>query len=161
MAISWVFVAPLVGALVVYAAITLYRDPAKRHLVLSRLRLSSAKAPSSPYPSEKQIGSSNPSGAPTYATTCPPFRSKLATLPHNPHFIPLGKPYDQLRGDELTPTGFIVDEVRSLVGSMSDYAKLSGVPLPEPVWDGWTIENAKPRPYRPLRWKYAQTMCKY
>ncbi|KAM4054530.1 HRQ family protein [Hirsutella rhossiliensis] len=53
-------------------------------------------------------------------------------------------------------SGFTVGEVRAL-GDFPDYAKLSGVPLPGPARD-FNIDNALPRPYRPFRWPYHQTM---
>ncbi|PFH54907.1 hypothetical protein XA68_12122 [Ophiocordyceps unilateralis] len=53
-------------------------------------------------------------------------------------------------------SGFTVAEVRSL-GHFPDYAKLSGVPLPSPLTD-FTVQDALPRPYRPFRWPYHQTM---
>lgn len=40
----------------------------------------------------------------------------------------------------------------------TDYFKLTGVPPPKPLPD-FNIDNALPRPYRPFRWKYHQTMC--
>ncbi|KAL8670457.1 MAG: hypothetical protein Q9168_005017 [Polycauliona sp. 1 TL-2023] len=55
-----------------------------------------------------------------------------------------------------TPMGISLAEVASL-GDFTDYAELSGVPLPEPYQD-FNIETALPRPYRPLRWGYHQTM---
>lgn len=55
-------------------------------------------------------------------------------------------------------SGFTVGEVRAL-GDFPDYATLSGVPLPSPLPD-FDIRNAMPRPYRPFRWSYHQTMCK-
>ncbi|KAL8769388.1 MAG: hypothetical protein Q9209_004616 [Squamulea sp. 1 TL-2023] len=55
-----------------------------------------------------------------------------------------------------TPMGISISEVTSL-GDFTDYAELSGVPLPEPYLD-FKIESALPRPYRPLRWGYHQTM---
>ncbi|KAM6493012.1 Protein of unknown function (DUF3445) domain containing protein [Amanita muscaria] len=39
----------------------------------------------------------------------------------------------------------------------SDYAQLSGFPLPRPLPD-FQVDAAKPRPYRPFRWEYHQTM---
>jgi hypothetical protein len=42
---------------------------------------------------------------------------------------------------------------------LEDYAALTGVPPPNPVPEGFTIETAKARPYRPFRWEYHQTMC--
>ena len=61
--------------------------------------------------------------------------------------------------DSTTPTGFTIEEIRRL-GNFPDYAALSGSPLPKPyrVFD---IAKALPRPYRPYRWPYHQTMCKY
>ena len=53
-------------------------------------------------------------------------------------------------------SGFSVKHVLGL-GDFPDYAKLSGVPLPSPLSD-FCIGKAVPRPYRPLRWVYHQTM---
>lgn len=41
---------------------------------------------------------------------------------------------------------------------LPDYPKLTGVPNPQPLPD-FDITTAKPRPYRPFRWDYHQTMC--
>jgi hypothetical protein len=41
-----------------------------------------------------------------------------------------------------------------------DYFKLTGAPPPTPLLD-FDIDKAKPRPYRPFRWAYHQTMCAY
>lgn len=60
--------------------------------------------------------------------------------------------------DHVTATGFTVEEIKRL-GDFPDYATLSGVPLPQPYKD-FDIANAQPRPYRPLRWPYHQTMCR-
>lgn len=38
-----------------------------------------------------------------------------------------------------------------------NYFKLSGVPPPKPL-PHFDIDKAKPRPYRPFRWEYHQTM---
>jgi hypothetical protein len=54
-------------------------------------------------------------------------------------------------------SGFTVGEIRAL-GPFPDYAKLSGVPAPTPLRD-FNIKGALPRPYRPFRWPYHQTMC--
>lgn len=59
------------------------------------------------------------------------------------------------------PTGFTpktAAEVKAL-GLYPDYEKLSGVPWPAP-YEGFVLEKALPRPYRPFRWAYHQTMCK-
>lgn len=55
-----------------------------------------------------------------------------------------------------TCTEFSVEEIRAL-GDFPDYATLSGVPLPTPYKE-FDITKAIPRPYRPLRWAYHQTM---
>lgn len=57
-----------------------------------------------------------------------------------------------------TPTGFTVEEIEAL-GNFPDYATLSGVPLPA-AYNNFDIDTALPRPYRPFRWEYHQTMCK-
>ncbi|KAL8946517.1 MAG: hypothetical protein Q9222_007103, partial [Ikaeria aurantiellina] len=56
----------------------------------------------------------------------------------------------------FTPMGVSLSEVAAL-GDFPDYAELSGVPLPKP-YTGFKIETATPRPYRPFRWAYHQTM---
>ena len=41
---------------------------------------------------------------------------------------------------------------------LPDYSKLTGFPAPKPIHH-FDIDTAKPRPYRPIRWEYHQTMC--
>lgn len=60
---------------------------------------------------------------------------------------------------QYTPTGFSLSEIEAL-GSFPDYSLLSGVPHPEPI-QKFDIEKALFRPFRPFRWTYHQTMCKY
>ncbi|KAL8688541.1 MAG: hypothetical protein Q9218_005579, partial [Villophora microphyllina] len=55
-----------------------------------------------------------------------------------------------------TPMGISLSEVAAL-GDFPNYAELSGVPLPKPYRE-FNIESALPRPYRPFRWAYHQTM---
>ncbi|QIX00641.1 hypothetical protein AMS68_006158 [Peltaster fructicola] len=62
---------------------------------------------------------------------------------------------DELR-EYVTATGFTAEEVERL-GDFPDYATLSGIPLPAPYRE-FDITKARPRPYRPLRWAYHQTM---
>ncbi|KAF8242653.1 hypothetical protein K440DRAFT_106500 [Wilcoxina mikolae CBS 423.85] len=45
----------------------------------------------------------------------------------------------------------------AIYGDFPDYATLSGVPLPKPYTE-FDIVKALPRPYRPFRWAYHQTM---
>src|SRR5699024_249480 len=53
-------------------------------------------------------------------------------------------------------SGIRVGEVLAL-GDFPNYAALSEVPLPEPLED-FDINATLPRPYRPFRWPYHQTM---
>lgn len=55
-----------------------------------------------------------------------------------------------------TPTGFSTTEIKAL-GDFPAYDILSGVPLPQP-YKNFNAGSALPRPYRPLRWVYHQTM---
>jgi hypothetical protein len=55
-------------------------------------------------------------------------------------------------------SGFTIGEIKAL-GDFPDYATLSDVPLPSPLVD-FDVTKAVPRPYRPFRWSYHQTMCK-
>jgi hypothetical protein len=70
--------------------------------------------------------------------------------------IPFETDYRTCSPETYTPMGISLAEVKSL-GDFPDYAKLSGVPLPE-AYKEFKIETAIPRPYRPFRWAYHQTM---
>jgi hypothetical protein len=74
--------------------------------------------------------------------------------------LPTTRSYD-LDNDtpKYTPTGFSTEEIKAM-GDFPDYSILSGVPLPE-AYEGFDPTKALPRPYRPFRWAYHQTMCKY
>ena len=72
--------------------------------------------------------------------------------------IPLEADYRTCGPSTYTPTGISMAEIKAL-GDFPDYSKLSGVPLPE-AYKEFEIEKALPRPYRPFRWAYHQTMCK-
>lgn len=65
--------------------------------------------------------------------------------------------YRECGPSSFTPTGISVEEIDALQ-DFPDYAELSGVPLPKP-YEEFKIETALPRPYRPFRWVYHQTMC--
>lgn len=58
---------------------------------------------------------------------------------------------------QYTPMGFSKRDIQQL-GKFPNYATLSGIPLPSPFPD-FDIDKALPRPYRPFRWNYHQTMC--
>jgi len=70
--------------------------------------------------------------------------------------IPFEKAYREADPSTYTPMGITIGEVEAL-GDFPDYSKLSGVPLPE-AYDEHKVETAIPRPYRPFRWSYHQTM---
>ena len=80
-----------------------------------------------------------------------PPGSRKACLPLAASYLDTGKPM-------FTPTEFSTEEIKAL-GNFPDYATLSGVPLPRPYHE-FDIKKALPRPYRPFRWNYHQTMCK-
>lgn len=73
--------------------------------------------------------------------------------------IPFTQNYLECDTLAYTPMGVSIDEIKAL-GDFPDYSTLSGVPLPEAYKD-FDIDRAKPRPYRPFRWNYHQTMCRY
>ena len=84
---------------------------------------------------------------------------ELSELP--PNYSKLTPDKDACNTDDLldhtTATAFTVEEIRRL-GDFPDYATLSGIPLPSPYKE-FNINTAMPRPYRPYRWPYHQTMC--
>ncbi|KAI8963243.1 hypothetical protein F5Y11DRAFT_164421 [Daldinia sp. FL1419] len=53
-------------------------------------------------------------------------------------------------------SGFSVRELKALE-DFPDYSVLSEVPMPQPYLE-FDIDRARPRPYRPFRWAYHQTM---
>lgn len=72
--------------------------------------------------------------------------------------LPTTRSYD-LENNPLkyTPTGFSTAEIKA-IGDFPSYDILSGVPLPK-AYEGFDSTKAIPRPYRPFRWAYHQTMC--
>ena len=73
------------------------------------------------------------------------------------NLIPFEADYRECGPSTYTPMKISMAEIKAL-GDFPDYAKLSGVPLPE-AYKKFEIENALARPYRPFRWVYHQTMC--
>ncbi|KAF4471377.1 hypothetical protein FALBO_1717 [Fusarium albosuccineum] len=72
------------------------------------------------------------------------------------HVLELSENYKHASPLSYVFSGFSVQDILSL-GDFPDYARLSGVPLPSPL-PNFNIATAKPRPYRPFRWVYHQTM---
>ncbi|KAL8967408.1 MAG: hypothetical protein Q9197_005447, partial [Variospora fuerteventurae] len=86
---------------------------------------------------------------PTIESSNPSFRTSL--IPFTADYRTCAAP-----ASTYTPMGIALTEIAAL-GDFPDYAELSGVPLPAPYSD-FKIESALPRPYRPFRWAYHQTM---
>ena len=74
------------------------------------------------------------------------------------NLIPMTADYRECGPSTYTPMGLSTEEVNAL-GDFPDYSSLSGVPLPS-AYKEFNISSAIPRPYRPFRWAYHQTMCK-
>ena len=74
------------------------------------------------------------------------------------NIMPFTIDYRDCGPSKFTATELSTAEIKAL-GDFPDYAELSGVPLPQ-AYAGFNIEKAAPRPYRPFRWAYHQTMCK-
>jgi hypothetical protein len=152
----------------------------RRNIILERLhiarrRVSGARTPPrSLSPGKKTVSSTEPN----YADTFPPSRRftlaeiDIAFKPNaeseepeeldeawRGHLVPINVPYMDADESCFLPCGFSVKEIKAL-GNFPDYATLSGVPLPNPYLE-FDIKKALPRPYRPFRWAYHQTMCKH
>ncbi|OTB00925.1 hypothetical protein M426DRAFT_323914 [Hypoxylon sp. CI-4A] len=68
----------------------------------------------------------------------------------------LEEDYQTADDSKYSYTGFSVQEIKAL-GDFPDYSTISDVPMPQP-YPEFDIDRAKPRPYRPFRWAYHQTM---
>ena len=172
----------LLGVAFVISSLTLFAlNKNRRAVVLDRLhfrrrRSSGSKTPPRSLSPDKMQCENIP--APDYKDVFPPSRrftlgeiqsdlpsilnkplSVLASSPPESRkaCIPLTTSYQDPTSTIFTPTEFSVEEVRAL-GDFPDYATLSGVPLPQP-YHNFDINKARPRPYRPFRWAYHQTMC--
>lgn len=164
-------------------AVILGVDGKRREAVLNRLPIRRRRAttsltpPRSLSPEKQGLPPNKPPSAPDYSDTFPPHRREALKDVHlggdGQSAEELSKlPADYTRrvpnedvcntdslSNHVTATGFTVDEI-SRLGDFPDYATLSGVPLPQ-AYEGFDITKAKPRPYRPIRWAYHQTMCKF
>ncbi|KIV92538.1 hypothetical protein PV10_03829 [Exophiala mesophila] len=153
-----------------------------RDLVFSRLnirgrRASTATTPPRSLSPEKKEPRNSPLSSAEYATAFPPLNrdalgTVFASLPESQRKAAGDLKFDESTWtknvmtfeedfrtcdpDKYVFTGTKVREVRAL-GDFPDYATLSGVPLPEP-YPEHDITKAMPRPYRPFRWLYHQTM---
>lgn len=162
----------------IYYAVNLIRDHHffDKHY-RRRRRVSGASTPPRTLPLEKKVNSNEPPSTDHRYTLPPSTRDTLAevvsSLPSErkkqfncsmlspdeilKNMVPFDVPFDKWGPRNLTPTGISTQEIQAL-GDFPDYARLSGVPLPQ-EYPEFDIHRAMPRPYRPLRWAYHQTMC--
>lgn len=175
-------VALVAGLALLLSSLTfLALNKSHRDVVLGRLSLHKRRAtgsftpPRSLSPEKQGLPSNRPPSAPEYGRVFPPSRRHALAqvklhgpgesgkeLSERPQEFSKRVPHTEVANtdalaDYATPTGFTVEEIKRL-GDFPDYATLSGVPLPRP-YEGFDIAKAVPRPYRPLRWAYHQTMC--
>ncbi|KAJ3528816.1 hypothetical protein NM208_g10034 [Fusarium decemcellulare] len=136
-----------------------------RTLVYNRKAFSPSRWPSSPPPEpvKKSASADYTKAYPPSQRHVLPEISPVFSSSANVDLSVSPKPLLQLDEDyrlasptKYNFTGFSVSEIRQL-GDFPDYAKLSGVPLPSPL-KNFNVETALPRPYRPFRWAYHQTM---
>ncbi|KAH6625723.1 hypothetical protein C7974DRAFT_206295 [Boeremia exigua] len=157
----------LLGAVFVLSSITLFivqnerRDVILERFHLKRRRDSGSRTPPRSFSPERKRAQSV--SAPDYSTTFPPSRrstlAKAVGASHQDwtkHVLPIETSYLEATDDEYTPCEFSIADIKAL-GDFPDYATLSGVPLPAP-YHNFDIHKALPRPYRPFRWAYHQTM---
>lgn len=156
--------------------------PRQRDVVIDRLRLrrrrpSSAQTPPRSLSPEKKIPLNLSVDGAEYVGVYPPsqrhiLQDLVQSMPQDQRNAVGDLEYDQTDFEESVLgweeeystaddskyiySGFSVMEVKAL-GDFPDYAKLSGVPLPQPC-ENFDITKAIPRPYRPFRWSYHQTM---
>lgn len=159
------------------------RDVASNYLVswmpavIRGRRTSTSKTPPRSLSPEKKVPSNTPSAV-EYKDAFPPScreslakvidglpsaqkaklsRGQIDQAEFQKSLIPFTADYRECGPSTYTPTGCSIEEVKAL-GDFPDYAELSGVSLPR-IYKDFKIESAIPRPYRPFRWAYHQTMC--
>jgi len=140
-------------------------------------RISSAKTPPRSLSPENKVSNSGPMSVDYIDIFPPSSREALAKVSKNlepgpgkkllggqgcpeplkKSLIPFTADFRKCGYSTYTPMGISIAEIQAL-GDFPDYAELSGVSLPKPYTE-FKIETALPRPYRPFRWSYHQTMC--
>jgi hypothetical protein len=161
----------LLGAAFILSSALLLIQRGRRNIIIQRLRnggrrVSGAKTPPrSLSPGKTPISTIEID----YSTTFPPSRRfaipgtvieegrKDSALSWQKKVLPMETSYLDAEHSTFLPCGISVKEITAL-GDFPDYATLSGVPLPNPYLE-FDINKALPRPYRPFRWSYHQTMC--
>jgi hypothetical protein len=156
----------------------------QKAIVIERLkwrgrRASTANTPPRSLSPDKKEPKNSPPSSSEYVTAFPPLNRDLleqvvAALPEEQRqaagdlsfdeqnwtksVMGFEEDYRTCDPSKYVYTGNSVREIRAL-GDFPDYSTLSGVPLPE-AYPEHDVNRAIPRPYRPFRWAYHQTMCK-
>lgn len=162
------FLLLLVAAVIIGSTVLLRRT--RRNILLERLRAGGRRVSGARTPPRSLSPDKKPEASTTvdYSQSLPPSRrSALAEILNDEdidepvgdwakNILPMETSYLDADDSARLPCGFSIKEVKAL-GDFPDYAALSGVPLPAP-YPEFDIDKALPRPYRPFRWPYHQTM---
>jgi hypothetical protein len=176
----------LLALLFVFASATRLLTKSQRDVLLSYLPLASrgrrtsasGTPPRSLSPSKKAHAATGPQSPADYKNIFPPSvrenlpaaarglsksrqtllkGDKLDEIHFRKNVISFESNFRECGPSTYTPMGLSLEEVEAL-GDFPNYSALSGVPMPE-SYKEFNIETALPRPYRPFRWAYHQTMC--
>jgi hypothetical protein len=155
------------------------KDIVFERLSLRGRRSSNADTPPRSLSPEKDPSNSQPNAS-EYVNTFPPLTREnipeaAAELPEDRRMVLESSTFDEKNWtksilgweedfriadpERYIYTGYKIKEIRAL-GNFPNYSALSGIPLPE-AYTEHDINKALPRPYRPFRWAYHQTMCAY
>lgn len=175
----WIGVALCVSTITYLSLSQRQRDVIAQRLLLRGRRISSADTPPRSLSPEKKVPTNAAPKANEYVTVFPPSqrdllkdiaptlpraqREKLGSLDFNEktfenNIIDWEEDFRTCDESKYIASGFSVNEIKAL-GDFPDYELLTGVPNPDP-YTKFDITKAVPRPYRPFRWPYHQTMCK-
>jgi hypothetical protein len=173
----WVCLVLLLGVVITYLGLSERQRDIVRQRILRGRRISSADTPPRSLSPEKASKVSQPKPN-EYAGVFPPSQREwlndLAPTLSSAQRAQLGNlRFDQRTfeasvlgwtedfrlsaGTKYSPSGFSIQEIRAL-GDFPNFGHLTGVADPDPYCD-FDITRAVPRPYRPFRWPYHQTMC--
>lgn len=160
-----------IGLFVAVAALCLALGRAQDNSFLNRIQLHNRKRTTANIPGSSTVAKTRKavSGSMPYKNVLPPqyrqtfseaLKGKVPQVDEEDvlrNILPMTMDYQACQEDRYTPMGFSVQELRDL-GDFPNYTVLSGVPMPQPYHE-FDIDKALPRPYRPFRWPYHQTMC--
>ncbi len=159
----------LYAGLAVFATLVLYLGLSReqKEIVFRRLRLRSRRSSSSETPPRSLSPEKAPNNAKPksneYVSTFPPSRREalegyepVSDKELSSNLVGFTEDFRTCDPSKYVASGFTVAEIKAL-GDFPDYSELSGVPPPEPYKE-FDLNKALPRPYRPFRWAYHQTM---